>query len=158
MGGRIGAPVRLTGTVVPVGHRGNAVELRATADRTAALFRRAKTDGARRITYDPDAHPQVANLLEIAGLCLDRSPAALAEEIGEGGAAALKRLVTDAVNDHLAPLRRRRLELAADAAVGGLEEILARGNDHANLVAEQKLDRVRQAMNMTYGDVLAGVG
>jgi len=130
---------------------GNAVELRATPDETAALLRRAKTDGDRRITYDPVARPEVANLLELAGLCLGRPPADLADDIGDRGAAALKAVVTDAVNDHLAPLRRRRAELAADAATGGLDEVLARGNDHANLVAEQKLDQVRRAMDMAYG-------
>lgn len=58
---------------------------------------------------------------------------------------------TDAVNDHLAILRRRRAELAADPTTGGLDEVLARGNDHANLIAEQKLDQVRHAMDMAYG-------
>jgi tryptophanyl-tRNA synthetase len=131
--------------------RGNAIELRATPDETAALLRRARTDADRRITYDPVTRPEVANLLELAGLCLDRSPADLADGLGDRGAVALKALVTDAVNDHFAPLRRRRAELAADAAVGGLDELLARGNDHATLIAEEKLDRVRGAMGMAYG-------
>jgi tryptophanyl-tRNA synthetase len=131
--------------------RGNAIELRATADRTADLIRRARTDSDRHITYDPVARPEVANLLELAGLCRAESPVELAEQIGDRGAAALKALVADAVNDYFAPLRRRRAELAADAAAGGLDEVLARGNDHANLVADQMLDRVRDAMGMTYG-------
>lgn len=131
--------------------RGNAIELRAGADRTAALLGLAKTDSDRRITYDPAGRPEVANLLELAGLCLDQAPVDLAERIGDRGAAALKTLVIDAVNDHFAPLRRRRAELAADAAAGGLDELLARGNDHANLIADQMLDRVRSAMAMTYG-------
>jgi tryptophanyl-tRNA synthetase len=130
--------------------RGNAIELRASADQTSALIRRAKTDTDRRITYEPDTRPEVANLLELAGLCRGEQPAALAEQIGDRGASALKALVADAVNDHFAPLRRRRAELTADADTGGLNELLARGNDHANLIADQMLDRVRGAMNMTY--------
>ncbi|WP_433802770.1 tryptophan--tRNA ligase [Actinomycetospora sp. CA-084318] len=130
--------------------RGNAIELRATADETRTLIRRARTDGDRRITYDPAARPEVANLLELAGLCLDRAPEDLAEGIGDGGAAALKTVVTDAVNDFFAPLRRRRAELAVDAAFGGLDDVLARGIDHANLIADQKLEQVRRAMNMAY--------
>jgi tryptophanyl-tRNA synthetase len=136
--------------------RGNAIELRATPDQTATLIKRAKTDSQRQITYNPDERPEVANLLELAGLCLGQSPREIADQIGERGSAGLKSLVTDAVNDHFAPLRRRRAELAADAAVGGLEEVLARGNDHANLIADQKLDQVRTAMNMTYRDNLNG--
>jgi len=130
--------------------RGNAIELRADADQTSALIRRARTDSDRRITYEPDTRPEVANLLQLAALCLGEQPAALAEQIGDRGAAALKALVTDAVNDHFAPLRRRRAELAADARTGGLAELLARGNDHANHIADQMLDRVRGAMNMNY--------
>lgn len=130
--------------------RGNAIELRASADQTSALIRRAKTDSDRRITYEPDTRPEVANLLQLAALCRGEQPAALAEQIGDRGAAALKALVVDAVNEHFAPLRRRRAELAADAHTGGLHELLARGNDHANLIADRMLDRVRSAMNMTY--------
>ncbi len=136
--------------------RGNAIELRAGADETAALLTRARTDSDRRITYDPAGRPEVANLLELAGLCLDQPPGDLAEQVGDRGAAALKTLVIDAVNDRFAPLRRRRAELAADAAAGGLDELLARGNDHANLVADQMLDRVRHAMGMDYGRRPAG--
>ena len=33
--------------------RGNAIELRATADETAALIRGARTDSIRRISYAP---------------------------------------------------------------------------------------------------------
>jgi tryptophanyl-tRNA synthetase len=130
--------------------RGNAIELRAGADQTAALIRRAKTDSDRRITYDPAGRPEVANLLELAGLCLHQPPEELADQIGDRGAAALKALVVDAVNDHFAPLRRRRAELAVDATTGGLDQVLARGNDHANLVADHQLEEVRRAMNMTY--------
>src|ERR1700742_278611 len=71
--------------------RGNAIELRATADETAALIRGAKTDSIRRIGYDPARRPEVSSLVLLAALCLDRDPVSVAEEIGDGGAAALKR-------------------------------------------------------------------
>src|SRR6204780_3065047 len=41
--------------------RGNAIELRATADETAALIRGAKTDSIRRIGYDPAGRPEVSS-------------------------------------------------------------------------------------------------
>ena len=71
--------------------RGNAIALRATADETARLIRGAKTDAQRHISYDPAARPEVSSLVLLAALCLDRDPAAVADEIGDGGAAALKR-------------------------------------------------------------------
>ena len=78
-----------------------------------------------------------------------RDPAAVADEIGDGGAGALKGRLTDAINDRLAPIRARRAELEADPR--HLDDVLARGNARANAVAEATLDEVRAAMGMVYG-------
>ena len=128
--------------------RGNAIELRCTEDETAALIRRAKTDPDRVITYDPAGRPEVANLLLTAALCTGADPVDLADQIGDRGAGALKAVVTEAVNEFFRPLRRRRVELAADP--GHLREVLARGNAHANEVADSTLDQVRGVMDMAY--------
>src|SRR5690348_7497096 len=42
---------------------GNAIPLRAGPDETARLIRSARTDAARRITYDPVRRPEVSSLL-----------------------------------------------------------------------------------------------
>ncbi|MER7078552.1 tryptophanyl-tRNA synthetase [Saccharopolyspora kobensis] len=128
--------------------RGNAILLSATADETARQIRGAKTDSQRHITYDPQNRPEVASLLLLAALCGDRDPQELAEEIGSGGAALLKKVVTEAVNEHLAPLRARRAELATDRA--HLREVLHQGNAAANALAETTLAEVRQAMGTHY--------
>ncbi|WP_084959013.1 tryptophan--tRNA ligase [Thermoactinospora rubra] len=125
--------------------RGNAIALKATEDETAALIRRAVTDSERLITYEPDRRPNVANLLSLAGLCLGRRPQEIAEEIGYGGAAALKRLVTEAVNEFCRPIRRRRRELGEGDALAVLRE----GNARAREVAVRTLDEVRDAMGYT---------
>ncbi|MEY9848184.1 tryptophan--tRNA ligase [Streptacidiphilus sp. MAP5-3] len=128
--------------------RGNAVSLAATADETAKLIRGAVTDADRRISYDPVGRPAVSSLVLLAALCEDVDPHQVAEEIGDGGAAALKRRVTDAVNGHLAPIRARRAELARDR--DAVREVLRRGNARANAVADATLDEVRSAMNARY--------
>src|ERR1700733_2037915 len=92
--------------------RGNAIELRATADETAALIRGAKTDSIRRIGYDPATRPEVSSLVLLAALCLERDPVSVADEIAGGGAAAVKRVVAEAVNERFAPIRARRAQLA----------------------------------------------
>jgi tryptophanyl-tRNA synthetase len=130
--------------------RGNAIALRATADETAALVKGATTDAERHITYEPERRPEVANLLVLAGLALDRSPAELADELGGGGASALKRLVTDAVNDRFASIRARRLEVAADPA--HLHAVLRQGDERASAVAETTLATVRELMHTSYGE------
>ncbi len=128
--------------------KGNTIELGMTADETAKRLKRAVTDSDRHITYDPENRPEVANLLLMAGLLSDRDPAVLAEEIGDGGGARLKAVVTEAVNEHLAPIRARRAELSADPA--HLRDVLASGNERAREVATATLDEVRAAMSMNY--------
>lgn len=128
--------------------RGNTIALGDDEDRTAALVRRAKTDSERTITYDPERRPEVSNLLLIAALCTRRDPVDIADDLGSRGAAALKALVTEVVNEELRPLRRRRRELAADP--GYLQQVLADGNARANDIADHTLQRVREVMEMVY--------
>ncbi|MCC2335378.1 tryptophan--tRNA ligase [Cellulomonas wangsupingiae] len=127
--------------------RGNAIELRADADATAAAVRAARTDAERTISYEPVRRPEVANLLLLGALASGRTPQDLADEIGGAGAAALKRYVTDALVAHLAPLRARRAELARDPDVVG--DVLARGAARAAELADATLAVVRRAMRQT---------
>ncbi|MFD4855886.1 tryptophan--tRNA ligase [Streptomyces atratus] len=124
--------------------RGNSIALGATADETARLIKGAQTDAERHITYEPETRPGVASLVLLAALCLDRDPHAVAEEIGGGGAAALKRTVTDAVNSRMAPIRARRAEYAQD--MGYVRSVLRAGNERADAVAAATLDEVRGVM------------
>ncbi|MYT30349.1 MULTISPECIES: tryptophan--tRNA ligase [unclassified Streptomyces] len=128
--------------------RGNALTLAAGADETARLIKGAKTDAERHITYDPATRPEVSSLLLLAALCQGRTPEQVAADIGSAGAAALKRTVTEAVNEYLAPLRARRAAYAQDRAL--LRRILREGNERANAVAEATLAEVRTAMNSHY--------
>lgn len=128
--------------------KGNVINLRDTADETAARVRAARTDSQRRITFDPKGRPAVANLLTIAGLFLDEAPESVAEGVGDGGAQALKRVVTEAVNESLAGHRARRADLARDPA--HVTAVLHEGNARANEVAERTLATVRAVMGMSY--------
>jgi tryptophanyl-tRNA synthetase len=128
--------------------RGNAIALADTPDETARLIRTARTDADRHITYDPERRPGVSGLVQLAALCLDRDPHEVAAEIGNAGAAVLKRTVTEAVNDFLAPMRARRAAYAQEP--GLVREVLRTGNARANAVAEQTLAEVREAMGTRY--------
>ncbi|RYG79039.1 tryptophan--tRNA ligase [Yimella sp. RIT 621] len=128
--------------------KGNTITLAMTADQTAAAVRKARTDSERVITYEPDRRPQVASLLEIAAGFDGRAPGELAAQIGDAGAAGLKKLVTDAVNEVLRDHRSRRAELAADPAY--LHTVLRQGNEQANAVADATLATVRAVMRMNY--------
>jgi tryptophanyl-tRNA synthetase len=128
--------------------RGNSIELRMTADETAKVIKKAKTDSDRQITYDPVGRPEVSNLLTVVATCEGTTPEQVAEEIGDGGGGGLKARVTEAVNTYFAPLRQRRREIEGDPAY--VESVLRRGNERANEVAEATLDEVRTRMGMVY--------
>ncbi|MGY0020774.1 tryptophan--tRNA ligase [Streptomyces sp. YJ-C3] len=128
--------------------RGNAISLSADADETARLIRGAKTDAERHITYDPANRPEVSSLVLLTALCEDGDPRQVAEEIGAGGAAALKRRVTEAVNGHFAPIRARRAAYAQDRRL--VRDVLRTGNERAGALADATLKEVRAAMHCDY--------
>lgn len=128
--------------------RGNTIELRMSADETAKILKKAKTDAERRITFDPEGRPEVSNLLMLASLATGEAPEAIADRIGDSGAGMLKSLVTESLNEMLAPLRERRAELIANEDY--LLSILHAGNERANEQADQTLSEVRTAMQMDY--------
>jgi tryptophanyl-tRNA synthetase len=128
--------------------RGNAIALAADADETARLIKGAKTDSERHITFDPVGRPEVSSLLLLAALCQGRTPQQVADDIGSAGSAALKRTVTEAVNEYLAPIRARRTQYAQDCAY--LRQTLREGNERARAVADATLAEVRAAMNNHY--------
>ncbi|MDI9386961.1 MAG: tryptophan--tRNA ligase, partial [Spirochaetota bacterium] len=126
--------------------RGNAIMLSATEDETAALIKKAKTDADRNISYDPENRPEVANLLMMIHLCTGEAPEAIAARIGDGGGGALKKMLTEALNETLKPIRQKRSEIEKDDAY--IKEVLQNGIASARKMAIETLDEVRRAMNM----------
>jgi tryptophanyl-tRNA synthetase len=128
--------------------RHNTIPLRATADQTARLLRRAKTDSERAVSYDPAGRPEVASLLLLTALCLGTTPEVVAAQVDLGGAARLKAVAIEAVNERFALVRARRAELAADP--GYLAAVLAAGNERAAAVADDTVRAVRDLMHQRY--------
>ena len=126
--------------------RGNAIMLSATEDETAALIKKAKTDGDRNITYDPINRPEVANLLMLISLCTKEEPEAVASRIGNGGGGMLKNELTVALNEALRPLRQKRKELENEPEY--IRQVLNDGVKRAREIAIKTLDEVREVMNM----------
>jgi tryptophanyl-tRNA synthetase len=127
---------------------GNAISLSMTAEETAKLIKKSKTDSERNITFDPESRPGVSALLTTAAICTGRDEREIAEEIGMGGSGQLKKYVTQAVNDYFAPIRERRHQYEDD--LDYVKDVLHDGNARANEVARQTLDEVREAMGMVY--------
>ena len=127
---------------------GNSIMLGATAEETAKLIKKSKSDSDRNIYFDKENRPEVSALLTTAALCSGRSEVEIAEEIGDGGAGMLKRIVTESVNGYLAPHRERRAQFEND--LDYVKDVLHEGNRRLNEIANATLDEVREAMKMVY--------
>ena len=127
---------------------GNAISLCLTEEETAKLIKKSKTDSERAITFDKEGRPGVSALLTTAALCTGRTEEDIADEIGDAGAGALKKYVTESVNGYLAPIRERRRGFEKD--LDYIKDILHDGNRRANEIAEATLSEVREAMSMVY--------
>ncbi|MCP3968146.1 MAG: tryptophan--tRNA ligase [Lentisphaerae bacterium] len=126
--------------------RNNAIMISATADETAELIKKAKTDSERLITYDPKNRPEVSNLILLGSMCSNESPETYAAKISDGGAGKLKQAVTDSINNYFAPIRAKRIEYDKnpDYIISVLKSGIARAREEATIT----LDEVREAMNM----------
>ncbi len=72
----------------------------------------------------------------------------VADGIGDTGAAGLKRVVTEAVNERLGPVRARRSALIQDR--GYLREVLRDGTGAAKAMASRTLAEVQRLMHTAY--------
>jgi tryptophanyl-tRNA synthetase len=59
-------------------------------------------------------------------------------------------MLVDAINELLAPVRRRRAELADDASY--LDDVLDAGNARAREIADKTLADVHEAIGMAYAN------
>jgi tryptophanyl-tRNA synthetase len=126
----------------------NAIYLKMSEDETAKLIKQAKTDSDMHIHYDPVNRPEVANLLRLYSFCTGTEPEILADQIGNSGAAGLKKHLTEAVNEYFRPIRERRNHYRSETAL--IWNILREGNLKANEIANQTLNDLRKAMHMQY--------
>jgi len=108
----------------------------------ARKFKRAVTDSATEVRYDPTAKPGVSNLLEILGSATGQAPAEVAKGYTQYG--PLKADAGDAVVELLAPVQARYRELIADP--GELRALLAKGAAKAGAVAAATLSRAYDAV------------
>ncbi len=126
--------------------RNNAIMISATADETAKLIKKAKTDSGQLITYDPKNRPELSNLILLGSMCSNISPEAFASDIGSGGAGKLKNAVTESINSYFAPIRSKRIEYNQNHDY--IINILKGGIKKAREEAAITLDEVRKTMNM----------
>jgi tryptophanyl-tRNA synthetase len=106
--------------------------------------RKAVTDTETEVRYDRAEKPGVSNLLELLAAATGEPPAKLAEGFGDYG--SLKKAVSEALVEMLAPVRRRAEELRRDPAL--VTDALATGAEKARSIASVTLDRAMRAAGL----------
>jgi tryptophanyl-tRNA synthetase len=110
--------------------------------------RKAVTDTDSTVRYDPKAKPGVSNLLELLAAATGEAPAELAGRYPNYG--SLKKDVSAALIELLAPIRVRYDELAADP--GYVRSVLAGGAAQAHRVASVTLAKAMAAVGLLPAD------
>lgn len=109
-------------------------------------IKRCKTDAFVGIEWDNPDRPEATNLLTILQAVSGRSREDILNEVGSMNWGTFKPRVADAVIAHLSPIQQRYHEVMKEEAY--LEEILRRGKESAESVAQQTLLQAKQAMGM----------
>lgn len=118
------------------------IQLLDEPDSIARKFKRAMTDSASEVRYDPAAKPGVSNLLEILAAATGQTPNDVAAGYTQYG--PLKTDAGEAVIEMLAPIQDRYRELMTDR--GELAALLSKGAAKARDVAAATLARAYGAI------------
>jgi tryptophanyl-tRNA synthetase len=120
------------------------ITLTDTPDEIAKKIRRAVTDTADGVAYEPETRPGVANLLEILAAAAGGDPRKLADGYSSYG--PLKNDTADAVIGALEPIQQRLAAITADRRV--VDDALRAGAEKAQAIASKTLIRARDAMGL----------
>jgi tryptophanyl-tRNA synthetase len=118
------------------------IHLMDDAETIRHKIKKAKSDMEPGISYDPEKRPEVANLLNIyCAVTSTTRDAAVAQFEGKGFA-DFKGALADALVDHLTPIRTQWIALLEDQT--HLDQVLAKGAEHAAGIAEGTMKQVRE--------------
>ena len=125
----------------------NHIELAATAEETTKKVMSAVTDPARKLRTDL-GHPEVCNVYKLQRYFNSLRSVGITSECKEAkiGCVECKRLLAEAINVELAPLRARRIELAEHPE--NVDRILRDGAERAQAIARTTLFEVKQKMGL----------
>ncbi|XP_076466760.1 tryptophan--tRNA ligase, mitochondrial-like [Babylonia areolata] len=124
------------------------IELTDTPDQIAEKIRKAVTDCISEVTYDPEGRPGVSNLIDIHTALTGQFPEDVCEEafLKAQDTGGFKATVTEVVVEKLRPISDGVRRLQGDR--GYLEGVLQAGADRAEVIAEQTLREVNEALGL----------
>jgi tryptophanyl-tRNA synthetase len=126
----------------------NHIELAATPEETRQRVMQMVTDPQRMRRTDP-GRPEVCNVFSMHKIFSSADEISMVDrECRRAGIGCVdcKKLFATNLNNHLAPFRERRIELAKDMPL--VEAVLEDGAARARLIAEQTMLEVRAAVGL----------
>jgi len=126
----------------------NEIEIAATPEETLARVKTMVTDPNRKLRTDP-GNPDVCNVFSLHKIFSTPDQVAMINsECRKAGIGCVdcKKMLAESINQNLAPLRARRIELAKDPDT--IWDILHDGDKRARIIAEATMVEVRQAVGL----------
>lgn len=105
------------------------------------------TDSGKGIKYDPIKKAGVSNLLTIYSLIEQKSIKDIEKRFKDRGYADFKKSLAKSLIDFLEPFRKKQKELLTREVY--IKEILSRGKDKAQRIAQITMQEVREKMGLT---------
>lgn len=113
----------------------------------------AVTDSLDGVMYDPENRPEIANLINIMYHLQDAQEMSQEELAADcSSKSALKDKLITTINDHIAPIRERFVELTSPGKKEYLANVRKTGSQKAKISANPMIIRVRAA---TYGSSIS---
>lgn len=120
------------------------INLLDTPDEIAKKIKRCKTDPVKGLTFDDPDRPECHNLLTLYTILSGKTKESVAEECRELGWGQFKPMLTEVAIESLRPIQDKYHRIREDK--GYLESVLREGRLKAEAVANQTLERVKNAM------------
>jgi tryptophanyl-tRNA synthetase len=113
-------------------------------DVIAKKIKRCKTDLVKGLTFDDPERPECHNLLTLYSILSGKSKEVVAAECADLGWGQFKPMLTEAAIESLQPIQEKYAQIREDKDY--LASVLRQGRLKAEVVANQTLDRVKNAM------------
>lgn len=125
----------------------NRIDIIDSPDTISKRIKQAITDFTSEVTYDPENRPGVSNLVRIHGLCTGQSHKQICRDSSGLNTGQYKKVVADAVIEHLRPIRTEFERLMKDC--GYIENILRSGSELATEMALRTMVEVKNAVGLS---------
>ena len=125
----------------------NHIEIAATDEETTKRVMSAMTDPSRKLRSDP-GHPEVCNVSKLRKHFEPSLATQFESECREAkiGCVSCKQALANAINNDLAPFRKRRKELSANPEY--VHKAMENGAYRAQIIARETIDEVKRKVGL----------